>query len=78
MRHATVPHRLSEPLRAAIGTILALVEGVAFWAAAVFPLVYVVALLLYDAGIVSEAELVGLVALNAVSILVGHHHRIRP
>ena len=78
MRHATVPRRLSEPLRAATGALLTIVEGVAFWAAAVFPLVYVVAVLLYDAGIISEAELVGLVALNAVSIVVGHQHRSQP
>ncbi|MCY4729863.1 hypothetical protein KY092_04735 [Natronomonas gomsonensis] len=75
MRHATVPRRLFEPLRAATGVLLSLVEGVAFWAAAVFPLVYVAAILLYDAGVVSETELVVLVALNAVSVLVGHQHR---
>ncbi|WP_178915038.1 hypothetical protein [Natronomonas gomsonensis] len=78
MRHATVPRRLFEPLRAATGTLLTIVEGMAFWAAAVFPLVYVVAVLLYDAGVVSETELVALVALNAVSIVVGHQHRSQP
>jgi hypothetical protein len=78
MRHATVPRRLFEPFRAVTGLLVSLIEGVAFWAAAAFPLAYVPVFLLYDTGVVSEIELVVLVALNAASVLIGHQHRSQP
>lgn len=51
------------------------VRAVAFWVAALLPIVYLPVLL---AGIDSPTRLsvlVGLLALNAVALVVGHDHR---
>ena len=69
-----VPGRLFEPLGWALGRLLALVEGVAFWAAATFPFVHVAAGLLYVQETISAPTLVTLALINAAAIVVGHRH----
>ena len=74
MRHAMVPGRLFEPLGWALGRLVTLVEGVAFWAAATFPFVHVAAGLLYVRESIPASTLVALALINAAAIVVGHRH----
>ena len=74
MRHATVTGRLLEPLGWALGRLLAVVEGVAFWAAAAFSLVHAAAGLLYVRESISTSVFVGLALLHATAIVVGHRY----
>ena len=74
MRHTMVPGRPFEPLGRALGRLLALVEGVAFRAAATFPLVHVAAGLLYVHESVPASTLVLLGLINAAVVVVGHRH----
>jgi hypothetical protein len=74
MRHAEVSGRLVEPLGRAVGRLLAFVEGVAFWAAATFPLVHVAAGLLYVQETIRTEGLVGLALVHAAAIVVGHRY----
>jgi hypothetical protein len=74
MRHATFPGVLFEPIGRALGRLLAFVEGVAFWAAAMFPFVHVGAGLLYVQDSIRTEAFVGLALLNAAAIVVGHRY----
>jgi len=74
MRHIMAPSRLFEPLGLALGRLVAFVEGVAFWAAAMFPFVYVAAGLLYVRESVPASTPVLLGLVNAAAIVVGHRH----
>ena len=72
--HAMVPGRPFEPLGRALGRLLALVEGVASWAAATFPFAHAAAGLLYVRELVPASTLVLLGLVNAVVVVVGHRH----
>ena len=74
MRHATVTGRLFEPLGWALGRLLAVVEGMAFWAAAAFPFVHAAAGLLYVRESITTSLLLGLALLHATAIVVGHRY----
>ena len=74
MRHATVTDRLFDPLGWALGRLLAVVEGVAFWAAAAFPFVHAAAGLLYMRESISTSVLIGLALVHAAAIVVGHRY----
>ena len=74
MRYAIVPGELFEPLGWVLARLVALLEGVAFWAAATFPFVHVAAVVLYARESLSGTALVLLVALNAVAIVAGHRY----
>lgn len=74
MRHARVPARLFEPLAWALARLVAFLEGVAFWAAATFPVVHLTAIAFYAQDALSGTVLVGLAAVNAAAILAGHRH----
>lgn len=52
--------------------VVTTVQGMAFWTAALMPIVYVL-LLLIDPGRVSELSMLGkLVVVNAAALVVGH------
>ena len=74
MRHVTLSGRLFEPLGWALGRLLAVVEGVAFWAAAAFPFVHVAAGLLAVQETIRTEVLVGLALGHAAAIVVGHRY----
>jgi hypothetical protein len=74
MRHATVTGRLFEPFSWALGRLLTVVEGMAFWAAATFPVVHAAAGLLYVYGTLRTEVLVGLALVHATAIVVGHRY----
>ena len=74
MNHATVSGRLFGPLGWALGRLLAVVEGVAFWAAATFPLVHAAAGLLSVHEPIRAEVLVGLALVHATAIFVGHRY----
>lgn len=74
MRHAGVPGGLFQPLARALARLVAVLEGVAFWAAATFPFVHLAAVAMYAQDALSGTVLVGLAAMNAVAIVLGHRH----
>ena len=74
MRYAIVPGELFEPLGWVLARLVALLEGVAFWAAAAFPFVHAAAGLLYVRESISTSVLVGLALLHATAIVVGHRY----
>ena len=74
MRHVTVTGRLFEPLGWALGRLLAVVEGVAFWAAAAFPFVHAAAGLLYVRESIWMEVLIGLALVHVTAIIVGHRY----
>jgi hypothetical protein len=74
MRHATVTGRLLEPLGWALGRLLTVVEGMAFWTAAAFPFVHAAVGLLYVRESISTSVLVGLALLHATAIVIGHRY----
>ena len=78
MRYAIVPGGLFEPLGWAFTQLVALLEAVAFWTAATFPLVHVVAVVLYVRESLPGTALLLLVGLNAVAIVAGHRYNRDP
>ena len=74
MGYATVSGRLFEPLGWALGRLLAVVEGVAFWTAVTFPLVHAAAGLLYVRETIWTEVLLGLALVHAAAIVVGHQY----
>lgn len=69
-----VPRLVVQASRAALGGIVAAIEGVAFWVAVVLPVLYGPGLLLYGNGQLPAGALAGLVGVNLVALVVGHRH----
>lgn len=74
MRHARTTGGFPTVLRWVFAHLVAFVEATAFWVAATSPFAHIAAYLLYVRDAVSGTALLGLVALNAVAIVIGHHH----
>ena len=73
MRHATVARPFGPMIRL-LGRVVTLLEGMAFWTAAVFPFVHLGAFLLHARGSLGGTTIALLVAVNIVAIVVGHRY----
>ncbi len=74
MRHAEADRGLLGPERGVVARLVAVLEGVAFWAAATFPFVHLGAVVLYARGTLPGTVLVALAAVHAAAIVAGHRH----
>ena len=73
MRHVVTAQPLAPVIRL-LGGVVTLLEGVAFWTAAVFPFVHLGAFLLHARGSLGGTTIALLVAVNLGAIVVGHRH----
>ena len=62
------------PVVRLLGRVVTLLEGMAFWTAAVFPFVHLGAFLLHARESLGGTTVASLVAVNLVAIVVGHRY----
>ena len=62
------------PVVRLLGRVVTLLEGMAFWTAAVFPFVHLSAFLLHARGSLGGTTVALLVAVNLVAIVAGHRY----
>ena len=62
------------PVVRLLGRVVTLLEGMAFWTAAVFPFVHLGAFLLHARGSLGGTAITLLAAVNLVAIVAGHRY----
>ena len=73
MRHVVTAQPFGPVVRL-LGWVVTLLEGMAFWTAAVFPFVHFGAFLLHARESLSGTTIALLVVVNLVAIVVGHRY----
>ena len=73
MRHVVTAQPFGPVVRL-LGRVVTLLEGMAFWTAAVFPFVHLGAFLLHARESLGGTTIALLVAVNLVAIVAGHRY----